>query len=266
MEYLKSESHILKKMRVLIIEDEKLLRMELIKQLNVYNDIEVVNCIQTVKESINWLSKRSASIDLIFMDIELADGICFEIFESIDVSIPIIFLTAYSEYSIRAFKVNSIDYLLKPINPEELDFAIRKFRNFSPQVQNHDPMFFKDLYSKITSKNPERFLIRSGNDYKYVTTHEIAYFFAEDKYTTIVTFKGSRYVIDESLTQLEAILQPEKFYRVSRNIIVNIEAILKASKYFNSRLKLYLVPDFEFDIVISRAKVKDFLKWMGTNS
>ncbi|PWJ44207.1 LytR/AlgR family response regulator transcription factor [Sediminitomix flava] len=249
-------------MNVLIIEDEKLLQLELIKLLENYKDFEVVKCIQTVSEGVSWLKEHGDKLDLIFMDIELSDGISFEIFDSVEVKTPIIFLTAYSEYAIRAFKVNSIDYLLKPISSEELEKAIEKF-SASEKKKEIDTAIFQDIFAKHSPQKTQRLLIQTGDNYSYITVDEIAYFVAEDKYTTIVSFDGKRSLLDKSLNQLETILPPEKFYRPTRNVIVNIEAIVKASKYFNSRLKLSLKPQHDFEIIISRAKVKSFLDWMG---
>lgn len=254
-------------MKVVIIEDEKLLQKELRKQLQVYEEIEVVKCIQTVEEGIDWLTDHAKDIDLIFMDIELADGVCFEIFEVIDLTTPIIFLTAYSEYAIRAFKVNSIDYLLKPINPKELAFALTKFKDRQTKEIKEfiDLSTLKAFCSKSEGNQKTRFLVQSGDTYKYISINEIAYFHSEDKYSVIVTFDRHRYIIDESLNQLENTLPISTFYRPARNIIVRINSIEKASKYFNSRLKLYIQPKPDFDIIISRVKIKDFLNWMGSD-
>ncbi|NRB53863.1 MAG: response regulator transcription factor [Saprospiraceae bacterium] len=254
-------------MKVVIVEDEILLQKELKKQLQVYEEMEVVQCIQTVEEGIAWLSDNASSIDLIFMDIELADGVCFEIFEAIDLTVPIIFLTAYSEYAIRAFKVNSIDYLLKPINPKELAFALTKFKKSQRQAATGqiDLSTLKDFYTKSAGNKKTRFLVQSGDTYKYISINEIAYFHSEDKYSVIVTFDRHRYLIDESLHQLENTLPSSSFHRPTRNIIVHIKAVEKASKYFNSRLKLYLQPRPDFDVIVSRVKIKDFLTWMGSD-
>lgn len=250
-------------MKILIIEDEKLLQIELEKLLLSYSDIEVVKKIQTVEESISWLDKNSDLIDLIFMDIELADGVCFEIFDSIKVKTAIIFLTAYSEYAIRAFKVNSIDYLLKPINSEDLEFALNKFRESISKIEI-DKTYFKDIFKMQESTKINRLLINSGDNYRYISVDKIAFFIAEDKYTTLTTFEGVKFIIDDSLNYLESYLDSDKFYRSSRNSIINIKSIIKASRYFNSRLKLHLNPASDFDIIVSRAKAKSFLNWMGT--
>ena len=253
-------------MRVLIVEDEKLLQQELVRQLEAFEGIEVVKCIQTVSEGISWLAEYASGIDLIFMDIELADGVCFEIFEAIDLATPIIFLTAYSEYAIQAFKVNSIDYLLKPINSKDLEYAIAQFNKGVQEGKYVDLSVLKSFYLPQEQRQKQRFLVQSGDTYKHLPLDEIAYFLSEDKYSAIVTFNNQRHILDESLNQLEAMLPPMRFYRPARNIIVNINAVVKASKYFNSRLKLQLSPAPDFDVVISRVKVKDFLSWMGNDN
>ena len=254
-------------MKVVIVEDEKLLQKELKKELQFYDDIEVIKCIQTVEEGVKWLGINASKIDLIFMDIELADGVCFEIFEAIDLTLPIVFLTAYSEYAIRAFKVNSIDYLLKPINPKELKQALVKFkkRQFNETKQYVDLLTLKEFYSKSEDHKKTRFLVQSGDNYKYISTNEIAYIFSEDKYSVIVSFEGQRHIIDDSLNLLENNLPVNTFYRPTRGIILHINSIEKASRYFNSRLKLYIKPKPHFDIIVSRVKSKEFLNWMGSD-
>lgn len=249
-------------MNIAIIEDEKLLQDELIEHLSFFSDINIVKCIDSVNESISWLQNNMETIDLIFMDIELSDGVCFEIFESLDIQTPIIFLTAYSEYAIKAFKVNSIDFLLKPINSNDLSFALNKYKTKYSQ-KKIDISLFKKLYAKVDENTTTRFLINSGDNYKYVATTDIAYFLSEDKYTTVVTFDNKKHIIDKSLNTIEELISTEQFYRPSRNIIVNIKAIIRASKYFNSRLKLHINPLPNIDIIVSRTKAPGFLKWMG---
>lgn len=248
-------------MNIAIIEDEKLLQEELIFQLNKIEKVEVIKCITTVYDSIRWLTSHANEIDLIFMDIELADGVCFEIFESITIDTPIIFLTAYSEYAIQAFKVNSIDYLLKPVNPEDLVFALQKFKSLTSPKNNIDLSIIKDFYTK--SEKITRVLIQSGDNFRYIDHIEIAYFIAEDKYTTVVSFDNKKHLINESLNKLEEGLPTHIFHRPSRKFIININAIVKASKYANSRMKIFLEPSPQKELIISRNKVKEFLKWMG---
>lgn len=248
-------------MKITIIEDEKLLQEELIFQLNKIEKIEVIQCLTTVYESIQWLTHHANEIDLIFMDIELADGVCFEIFESITIDTPIIFLTAYSEYAIQAFKVNSIDYLLKPVNPKELEFALHKFKSLTSPKNKIDLSILNDFYTK--KEKITRVLIQSGDNFKYIDHNEIAYFIAEDKYTTVVSFDNKKHLINESLNKLEQCLPIHIFHRPSRKYIININAIVKATKYSNSRMKIFLEPSPKNELIISRNKVKEFLRWMG---
>ncbi len=250
-------------MRIVIIEDEKLLQDELICQLKKLEQMEILHCIPSVSESVAWLPQNTDRIDLIFMDIELADGVCFEIFESLTITTPIIFLTAYSQYAIQAFKVNSIDYLLKPINPKDLSFAMDKFKAQKKRETTIDRNLLKDLYLGTKGQESQRILVQTGDHFRHIETQQIAYFIAEDKYTTVVTIENKKHLINESLTTLEQTLPTSIFHRPTRQHIVNINAIVKASKYFNSRLKLQLAPSPENDIIISRNKVKDFLNWMG---
>ncbi len=250
-------------MNIVIIEDEKLLQEELILQLHKIEKVNILHCISTVQESISWLNDNSDKIDLIFMDIELADGISFEIFESITIQTPIIFLTAYSEYALKAFKVNSIDYLLKPINPKDLVFALDKFKMLPAGKTVLDTALLKEFYTRSNVEKTKRILIQSGENFKYLDYSNIAYFVAEDKYTTVVTFGTTKHLVDDSLNKLEENLPSDVFHRPNRKYIVNINAVVKASKYYNSRLKLFLEPTTEDDIIISRNKVKEFLTWMG---
>lgn len=250
-------------MKVLIIEDEKLLQEELIYQLKRFDEFEVVHCTDSVESSVSWLAENANSIDLIFMDIELADGVCFEIFETIEIDIPIIFLTAYSEYALKAFKVNSIDYLLKPIDPNELEFALEKYKKIEQEKKSFDISILREFYPETKQTEINRLLVQVGDTYRYLEILDIAYFVAEDKYAFAITFENKRHLIEETLNKLEEILPEDKFYRVTRKFIVNINSVAKAGKYFNSRLKLYIKPSPPSDIIISRAKVQEFLRWMG---
>lgn len=250
-------------MRTLIIEDEKLLQEELIKQLKNFDNVEVIQCLESVEASIDWLTKNVNTIDLIFMDIELSDGVCFEIFETIDISTPIIFLTAYSEYALQAFKVNSIDYLLKPIDYHDLEFALQKYNKTVSTTNTFDLSLLRELYPENNSKEINRILIQVGDTYHYIEVSKIAYLISEEKYSFAVTFENKKHLIEEPLNKLEEMLSADTFFRVTRKFIVNINSIKKARKYFNSRLKLELKPASPSEIIISRAKVQEFLLWMG---
>lgn len=251
-------------MRALIIEDEKLAQQELTEMLlQIDESISIVACLRSIKESINWLKTNDGNYDLIFMDIELSDGQSFEIFESIKIEKPVIFLTAYDEFALKAFKVNSIDYLLKPVNPEELVFAIEKFKK--SQVQNnfsiHD---IQQMLQPIQKSYKQRFTIRIGDSFRYVNVNDIAYFFAKDKSNYIITKNQKRFLLDQSLNEIEPLLDPTLFFRATRKFIISISSVTKASKYFNSRLKLELTPPSSEELLISRVKVPMFLEWMDS--
>ena len=252
-------------MRVLIIEDEVLAQKEfigLLEQLD--QSIEVVDCLDSIASACTYLEDHQAAVDLIFMDIELSDGICFEIFDKVEVEVPVIFVTAYDEYAIRAFKVNSIDYLLKPVEIEALRQAIEKFQKQQDSRNTISLSDIQDLIKQQEKQPKRRFMIKVGDTYRNIATDDIAYFFIKDKYTYVMSVNGDSFILDYSLHELEKQLNPDHFYRVSRKYIVNIDAVKKASKYFNSRLKLTLTPTPEHDkILISRERVDGFLQWMG---
>jgi DNA-binding LytR/AlgR family response regulator len=253
-------------MNVLIIEDEPHAQNEL-KRLLAKTDvsIHILDCIDSVEESVEWLSSGNTA-DLIFLDIQLSDGKCFDIFRQVEVKVPVIFTTAYDEYAIQAFKVNSIDYLLKPVKQEELDAAIKKFREMDKQFgksQNLiDASQIEQLLKISRPEYKERFIARVGDQIKYVNVENVAYFRAEDNEVMLITKKNNKYIIDYSLEELVNLLDPKRFFRVNRSYIVTIDSIEKISKYFNSRLHLELIPKTDDTVLISRVKVPEFLNWM----
>ncbi|MGD1842288.1 MAG: LytR/AlgR family response regulator transcription factor [Thermonemataceae bacterium] len=250
-------------MKVVIIEDEELAQQELAALLGELSiPIEIVAYLKSVASSVEWLTTNSQAFDLIFMDIELLDGQSFEIFQHIEQDIPIIFLTAYDEYAIQAFKYNSIDYLLKPVEQEELNSAIQKYNNLQKKLSHS---VLKALQALVQKKNyKERFTIRIGDHYHYVHTSDLAYFSSTYKTTCITTVSAKVFPIDFSLNELETYLDPSLFFRVSRKYLVHIQSIEKASKFFHSRLKLKLTPKSTEEVLISRVKVPQFLEWMGS--
>ncbi len=251
-------------MNVLIIEDEILAQQELTNILyDIDSSIHIIKCIQSVYDSVLWLPKNQKRCDLIFMDIELSDGQCFEIFSKIHVETPIVFLTAYHEYAIKAFKVNSIDYLLKPIDKRELKRALDKHYRIK---QKNATISLKEVHELVYSQNKkykERFSIKIGDIYKYITLEKIAYFFSDQKYTHLRTYNKETYIIDFSLNELEEKLNPNLFFRITRKYLVHINSIETASKFFNSRLKIQLNPPTRDNVVISRVKVVPFLDWIA---
>lgn len=256
-------------MKVLIIEDEPFAQKELERLLNNSGaSIEILNFIDSVEESVKWLQNNNP--DLIFMDIQLSDGLSFEIFDKIDIEIPVIFTTAFDEYAIRAFKVNSIDYLLKPVEQKDLAKALEKYENMATKANPKDPVEtflnkeqLEQLLSLYRPTNyKSRFIAKLGDNIKHIAVEEIPYFYFEEKVVFLVTKHNDRYIVDYTLDQLEKLLDPKKFFRINRKYITSIDSIDKVSKFFNSRLKIKLKPHIDDEILISRAKVKDFINWL----
>jgi DNA-binding LytR/AlgR family response regulator len=255
-------------MNILIIEDEKPAADKLEIMLKKYDDsINIKNKIDCVIESVKWLSNPENKVDLILMDIQLTDGISFDIFNHVKVTTPIIFTTAYNEYAIEAFKVNSIDYLLKPISYEDLCTSIDKFKNLREFVAGpKEAMKFEDLgnlISQFQKSYKSRFMIKVGEHIKSITTDNIVLFYAEGRNVSVYTPKGRQYIIDYRLESLENMLDPKIFFRINRSFIVNINSITDVIVYSNSRLKIKVDPEFEKEIIVSREKVNDFKIWFA---
>lgn len=246
--------------KYLIVEDERFAYDEMKRMIHKLRpNYQLINWTETVIQTIDFLQQNS--VDLILLDIRLSDGSSFDIFEQISVSIPIIFTTAYDEYAIRAFKVNSVDYLLKPIDEADLIAALEKFernRTITPIIPEYKKL--EDALMQNRKKN--RFLIQVGDSYHYIDTSDVAYFYSEEKAIFLHTFSNKRYIIDYTLDQIERMLDEKVFFRASRNCITNIRSIKKISKYFNSRLKLTLEPNCPHEVLVSRVRVTDFLSWV----
>ncbi len=251
------------KMKAIIIEDEKPAARRMSRLLESL-DIEVVAILHSVKEAVVWLEQNDHP-SLGFFDIQLSDGLSFEILELVDIRFPLIFTTAYDEYAIKAFKHNSVDYLLKPINEEELQVAIDKYETiYKSEPRNLQAEQLKNLLKELNPKSyKSRFSIKVGQKYKLVNTSEISCFYSEQKGTYINTSGGNNYPIDTPLEHLETIVDPSVFYRVNRKFIVNIDYIKDIIAYSNSRLKVTLTNDSKHDIVVSRERVKEFKAWLG---
>jgi two-component system response regulator LytT len=255
-------------MTTIIIEDEKPAARLLQRKLEKIN-VPVGVMLHSVEESLNWFSNNEHP-DLIFLDIQLSDGLSFEIFEKINIKSAVIFTTAYDEYALRAFKLNSIDYLLKPIDEDDLEVAVLKFKNrfeHSRAKENEAPQFDFEQIRKMLS-NPfekifkKRFTVKIGQHLKVISTDEIECFFSENKGTYIHTFDNRNYLIDSTLEVLEQELETTNFYRISRKYIISIKAIKEIVVYSNSRLKIIL-PTFKDDeVIVSREKVSDFKNWI----
>lgn len=250
-------------MNVIIIEDEKPAARRLSRMLNEL-DIEVNTMLHSVEESINWFHHNEHP-DLIFLDIQLSDGLSFEIFEEIPVKSAIIFTTAYDEYALKAFKLNSIDYLLKPIDEDELKKAVEKYKDQQPKqtdLQVNIDDIRRLLINPVDRKYKKRFTIKIGQHIKIIHVDEIECFYSENKATYIYTNGKRNYLIDGSLEHWQDQLNPEHFFRVNRTFIVHMNAIKDIISYTNSRLKLLLHSYGESEIIVSRERVKDFKNWI----
>jgi two-component system response regulator LytT len=255
-------------MTTLIIEDEKPAARLLQRKLEKL-EIAVETMLHSVEESVNWFSNNEHP-DLIFLDIQLSDGLSFEIFEKIDIKSAIIFTTAYDEYALKAFKLNSIDYLLKPIDEDDLEVAVTKFKSRLPKSNSENQNLQLDfeqirrMLSNPFEKNyKKRFTVKIGQHLKVITTDEIECFFSENKGTYIHTFDNRNYLIDSTLEILEQELDMKDFFRVSRKFIVPLQAIKEIQVYTNSRLKVILPSYKEDEVIVSREKVQDFKSWLG---
>jgi len=251
-------------MKALIIEDEQpnaRMLAEMLQKLR--PGWEVTAILETVKQSVAWL-QSNVHPDLILMDIQLSDGICFSIFEQVEVKSSIIFTTAFDNYAIQAFKVNSIDYILKPVKESELEQALEKLEQLRyPKGQLVD---YSEILQAIRSGKKEyrkRFLIASGNKYYKINTSDIACFISENKVTTAITFTGERHVVDFSLDKLEEELDPDLYFRADRKTIIHIDLVSRFEDYFGSKLIVKLKNPVNNKITVSRLKASAFKVWVG---
>ena len=255
-------------MKILIIEDEELAAERLAQLIReIEPDVEIFGPLDTVTTAVDHLNTKPV-YDLIFLDIQLADGKSFSIFDECQVATPVIFTTAYDEYALQAFELNSIDYLLKPVNREKLKSSIEKFRKLKEYFGAENPN--DQLYEMIRNlKMPnstgykDRFLISKGDAMVPVKVAEIACFYAEDKEVFLLTHDNKRYIIPHSIEELSTKLDPKLFFRVNRQFILSADAIRKVHNYFNFKLKVEIVPDPKIEIVVSRAKTSAFKAWMN---
>ncbi|MEX0360800.1 LytR/AlgR family response regulator transcription factor [Flagellimonas sp.] len=250
-------------MNVIIIEDEKPAARRLSRLLSDL-DVHVSMMLHSVEESIEWF-QNNPHPDLIFLDIQLSDGLSFEIFEIVEVKSAIIFTTAYDEYALQAFKLNSIDYLLKPIDDEELESAIKKYQNFKPGNQKISVDFNdikKLLVNPLEREYKKRFTVKVGQHLKIINADEVECFYSENKGTYAATSEGRNYLLDTTLENLEEELSPQMFFRVSRKFYVNVNHINDIISYTNSRLQIKLNRYNEQEIIVSRERVKDFKLWL----
>ena len=251
-------------MKVIVIEDEKPAARRL-KRMAEDLGLDVLAMLHSVEESMEWLQSNEHP-ELIFLDIQLSDGLSFEIFENVEVKSAIIFTTAYDEYALKAFKLKSIDYILKPIDNDDLSIAIDKYKDLS-QKPNESLQFDLNqikqmLVNPLDRQFKKRFTIRIGQHLKMINTSEIVCFYSQDKGTYLQTNQGRSYLLDFSLEQLENILDNEIFFRVNRKCYINLDYIDDIIIYSNSRLKIAIKSFDVFEIIVSREKVRDFKKWI----
>ncbi|WP_207432497.1 LytR/AlgR family response regulator transcription factor [Sabulibacter ruber] len=259
-------------MNILLIEDEYLASEKLEAQLLRYDPtIRVVGTIDSIRNAVRWFESNPTP-DLAFLDIHLSDGNSFEIFQKVEVKCPIIFTTAYDEYAVKAFKVNSIDYLLKPISNEDLAAAMDKFKALrqsqpqTPALDMHQIMALLNRNASPITETPNyknRFLVKSGQKIRSVSTDEIAYFYAEDKIVFLITTNGQRFITDYTLDTLQEILDPEQFSRLNRQFIAHIHSIDEIHPYLKGRLKVYVKPTTDKEIIISNERAAAFKEWLG---
>lgn len=251
-------------MNVLIIEDELVAQQALVRSLTTnFDDIRIVGVLDSVDKSVSWLENCQSYPDVIFMDVELSDGKCFDIFERTKINCPVIIVTAYNNYAIKAFEVNSIDYLLKPVSVADLARALERCRN--RQIKSAENVDIEALRAAISSearRYKQRYLLRYNDKIVMVETANIAYFYSEDGCTYLMTLAGDKYLMDNSLDTISKELNPANFFRISRSCIVSDKAVGNVAKRLGNRIKLTLKPASDIDSFVSRSKTADFLTWL----
>ena len=254
-------------MNILIIEDE------IPAQINLANaikrtcpELNIVSMQSSVNDSVNYLKQDDLQLDIIFMDVELSDGTCFDIFNKVDIKAKVIITTAYDNYAIKAFKVNSVDYLLKPIEDSELIEAVKRCKS---ALKN--PLDIEILHSLLTKsatstpaskQNKKRLIVKLGDNIEVINIDNIAYFYSEDKSTFLVTKDGAKHIVDLTLDAAQEETSNFPFFRVSRGCMVSLDSIVNITKHRSHRLKLILKPDFALEVFVSRFRVDDFMTWL----
>ncbi|MEZ4960394.1 MAG: LytTR family DNA-binding domain-containing protein [Saprospiraceae bacterium] len=258
-------------MQVLIVEDEPLAVKKLTRLLSeVAFDVKVAGTAGSIRATVEWLEANPAP-DLIFLDIELSDGQSFEIFQRTKVKSPIIFVTSYDEFALQAFKVNSVDYLLKPVQREDLEAAINKFRELkhqyardvNPISANIENLLMSLTGGAATKEYRSRFLVKHLQKFVSVEVGDIAYFWSEGRVNFFKTKEGQRYLVEYTMEEIEAMLNPRDWFRVSRQFIVSVPSVNEIHPYFNNRLRLHLKPQEPEEVTVSRERVADFKVWLG---
>jgi len=254
-------------MRILIVEDEELAVKKLQKTLLAIDRmVEIVGVTDSIKSTVDYI-RSNPPPDLILMDIELADGQSFEVFNMVPVKGPVIFITSYDEYALKAFKVNSVDYLLKPVQKEELEAALNKYKelNSAGTKDNSDiSNLIKELQNKLQPKEyRKRFLVKQAQKLVSIEVDDIAYFYSDGRLNFFKTRDNRKFVVDYTMDELSDMLDPDKFFRISRSFYVSADSIDQIHDYFGNRLLLNLQPALDKEALVSREKVMDFKRWMG---
>lgn len=249
-------------MKVLIIEDEIMAQRSLTRLLAQHHpDMDVVGTASSVSGAVAWLKDPANSVDVIFMDVELADGICFEIFRQADIKAKVIMTTAYDSYALKAFEAGSIDYLLKPVDADALQRAVARVRQSSSNIDIEALMKLMDYKTAPKKEYKERYIIRINDRIVPLNISEIAYVYSEEKNNYLVTFDEQRYIIDSSLDVINEDLNPDNFFRISRSCIISMKAIRSIIKQ-TGRLRITASPESSFEMTVSRSRVDDFLEWL----
>ena len=249
-------------MKALIIEDEINAYEYLVSAIqSIRTDIEIVDHLDSVEDAINWFHSDNV-IDIVFMDIQLSDGHSFEIFNHVSVSVPIIFTTAFDEYALKAFKLNSIDYLLKPINKGELKNAIDKLESRRGQTETISSSILNNLINGFSKQKRNRFLVKKGNHYEFLNALDVLFIHSEDSLTFLYSKDGRRHIYPKTIADLQGELSTSNFFQINRKQIVNVAAVRKIHPYLNQRLKLELTNDGGVEFVVSRKRAMLFKQWI----
>ena len=255
-------------MKILIVEDEELAVKKLQKTLlSIDRMVEVVGVTDSIKSTVEFL-KQNPPPDLILMDIELADGQSFEVFNMFPVKNPVIFITSYDEYALKAFKVNSVDYLLKPVQKDELEAALNKYKELNVVDENKSASDINNLINELQNtlqpkEYRKRFLVKQAQKLVSIEVDDIAYFYSDGRLNFFKTRDNRKFVVDYTMDELSDMLDPEKYFRISRSFYVSVDSIDQIHDYFGNRLLLNLTPALDKEALVSREKVMDFKKWMG---
>ena len=255
-------------MKILIVEDEIPATEKLVRYLNRYDEnIEIIDGLTSVKSAVHWLRNNPDEADLILMDIQLNDGKSFSIFEQIEVNTPIIFTTAFDEYAIKAFEVNSLAYLLKPIAYDDLCLALDKYKKINKVQSSNEPMHMSEVLKTLAGGKAykTRFMVKIGDHIRSVATDQIVLFYADGRNAYIVNKDDRHLIIDYKMEELEDVLDPKQFFRANRTFIVSINGIKDVVVYSNSRLKIIPTAKIDKEIIVSREKVGGFKQWFDGN-